>query len=42
MVAFLKTELQGDDESESVISGDIQAQYEADGLFNVYDLYEAN
>lgn len=41
-VAFLNAELQGDLEAESVISGDIQAQHEADGWFREYDLFEMN
>lgn len=41
-VAFLNAELQGDLEAESVISGDIQAQHEADGWFSEYDLFEMN
>lgn len=40
VVAFLKSEMMGDPESESVISGDIQAQHEADGWFSEYLLYE--
>lgn len=37
-VAFLKSELQGDVLAEMVISGDILAQHEADGWFNLYEL----
>lgn len=40
VVAFLKAEMMGDPESESVIEGDIQARHEADGWFSEYGLYE--
>ncbi|MBU1168106.1 MAG: dienelactone hydrolase family protein [Proteobacteria bacterium] len=41
-VAFLKTQLDGDNSFETVLSGEVQAQHEAEGWFHTYELYGPN